>query len=104
MSRSPLRSDAYLAWIRKQPCAGCCATQDIHAHHHGRMAGGMGIKTCDLHTVPLCPRCHGEWHQRGRIRELSGMDTQLVLWKEIALLLRRAYLEGVLTEMGEPTT
>lgn len=95
---SPIRSTAYLAWVRTQPCAICSSRENIHAHHHGRAAGGMGLKTCDLHTVPLCPGCHQAWHQRGQIRHLSRSDTQAELWKAIAVLLRRAFLEGVLAQ------
>jgi len=95
---SPLRSTRYLEFVRSQPCWTCGATGDVHAHHHGRRegGGGTGIKTCDLHTVPLCARCHQQWHQRGQIRELSRERTVAELWRAVAVLLRRAYLEGVL--------
>ena len=94
---TPLRSKHYLDWVRNQPCWTCGTNQEIHAHHHGRTegGGGMGLKTCDLHTVPLCRKCHEQWHRRGTIQSMSRDKTVAELWRAVAVLLRRALIEGV---------
>ncbi len=101
MMTSPLRSQAYLAFVRAHPCCICGSFENIHAHHHGRRegGGGMGVKTCDLHTVPLCPFCHQMWHQRGQIRHLSRSDTVAELWKAVAVLMREALIKGLLATL-----
>lgn len=101
MSTTPIRSKRYLDWVRSRPCCICGGTQDIHAHHHGRRegGGGMGIKTCDLHTVPLCQTCHGQWHQQGAIRARSRDATMALLWREVAIQLRAAAIAGLLEKV-----
>lgn len=101
---SPLRSALYLKWVRSQPCCICGATQGIHAHHHGRKegGGGMGIKTCDLHTVPLCESCHRQWHQHGAIGQYSRDRTVAELWRTVAIQLRQCAIDGLLSWVGIP--
>lgn len=96
MSSSPARSAAYLAFVRDQPCAVCSTPHEVQAHHHGRGTGGMGIKTCDLHTAPLCTVHHGEWHTQGKFKShgLDRAESQALLWRAIAETLRRAILAG----------
>lgn len=57
-----MKDAAYLRWIRERPCifegqecAGC-----IHAHH--ATGGGMGMKTSDRETMPLCAKHHAQRH------------------------------------------
>ncbi len=51
----------------------------MHAHHHGRRGGGgMGIKTSDLHTVPLCDAHHAEFHKTGAIFPFDSEATELL--------------------------
>lgn len=59
---APARAQHYLAFVREQDCAWCQSpgTGVIHAHHHGPR--GMGQKTDDYRTVPLCARCHNQEH------------------------------------------
>lgn len=57
---APARSEAYLAFVRSHPCCACSAPAPSDPHHFGRR--GMGQKTDDYRTVPLCRRCHDRWH------------------------------------------
>jgi hypothetical protein len=54
--------DAYLRFIRRQPCLICGAASQ--AHHV--QAGGVGTKCSDYRTVPLCHNHHRELHNHGR--------------------------------------
>lgn len=67
-----LRSEPYLAYVRKHPCCLCGRSEGIEAHHWSHHGGVMGAKVDDYRTVPLCDPCHiGEWHRTGTF---SGMD------------------------------
>ena len=67
-----LRSEPYLAYVRKHPCCLCGRSEGIEAHHWSHHGGVMGAKVDDCRTVPLCDPCHiGEWHRTGTF---SGMD------------------------------
>ncbi|MFB3077726.1 MAG: hypothetical protein ACE1Y4_06940, partial [Lysobacterales bacterium] len=55
----PARSESYLGYIRRQPCAVVGNDDDdddcigmVHAHHHG--SHGTGQKCSDFRTIPLC--------------------------------------------------
>ena len=87
---SPVRSARYLAFVRRQRCWFCETDQNVVAHHHSRRSGGggAGIKGCDLLTVPLCHQHHQEWHQRAQVGQLSHLETQVEMWKAVALTLR----------------
>jgi hypothetical protein len=91
---TPARSEAHLDFVRRQSCWFCSRTEEIQAHHHGRHAGGggMGLKTDDYHTVPLCPAHHQEWHQRARIGAFTTPETQAEMWRGIASMLRSRLL------------
>ncbi|MGL4401187.1 MAG: hypothetical protein ACRCXD_15050 [Luteolibacter sp.] len=66
LAKKPLRSSAYLAFVRTHPCAICKREGDIHAHHiRLGNACGIGTKPSDYRTVPLCPQHHHELHQKG---------------------------------------
>jgi hypothetical protein len=56
----PARDAKYLNYIRKQECCLCHTSNGVQAHHVGN--GGMGQKTSDYNTVPLCLHCHGMVH------------------------------------------
>lgn len=54
-------NEAYLAFIRQQPCHICRAPGTNHPHHvETRGAGGS-----DLRAIPLCPLHHQEIHVVG---------------------------------------
>ena len=91
----PARSKPHLAFVRARDCV-FCPRPAHHAHHAFRAAGGggMGIKGCDLLTVPLCQQHHAELHKRGRVGDLTPLETETAMWKTIALQLRERLLEG----------
>ena len=92
----PVRSRAYLKFVREHVCVFCGSPRDIHAHHHGRKrTGGIGVKPCDLRAVPLCPTHHREWHDRGAVHPFDSRDTRAALDSAIIELLREALVIGV---------
>lgn len=67
-----LRSEPYLAYVRKHPCCLCGRSEGIEAHHRSHHGGVMGAKVDDYRTVPLCDPCHiGEWHRTGTFPGMS---------------------------------
>ena len=67
-----LRSEPYLAYVRKHPCCLCGRSEGIEAHHWSHHGGVMGAKVDDYRTVPLCDPCHiGEWHRTGTFPGMS---------------------------------
>jgi|SRR5208337_183137 len=64
----PVRDPAYLAFIRSLPCAVCFRTRNVEAAHVGRR--GMGQKSSDRETIPLCSLHHREQHRIG-LRQFS---------------------------------
>jgi hypothetical protein len=76
---SPLRSSAYLAFVREHDCcmrSSVFASCDgpIEAHHFGPR--GMSQKTDDFRTVALCQRHHREFHDTGTVDGLSREETE----------------------------
>jgi len=56
----PIVPDEYLEWVRKQRCCVCNAKKsDPHHFPRTRGAGGESVKN---HAIPLCLKCHGEFH------------------------------------------
>jgi len=68
-----LRSEPYLAYVRKHPCCLCGAPGPSEAHHWSHHGGVMGAKVDDYRTVPLCTEHHRHWHDHGT---LPGMDRE----------------------------
>lgn len=63
----PVRSSAYLDYVRAHPCAHCnrrCPSEAAHFGGKGK-SGGVATKASDLLTVPLCGRCHRHFHDTG---------------------------------------
>lgn len=91
---SPHRSRKHLDFVRSRACAFCLHPAE-EAHHHSRKAGGggVGIKGCDLLTVPLCASHHRELHKRGEVEPYGPSETREMLWKSVALCLRERVLE-----------
>lgn len=55
---NPAGSDpAHLAWTREQPCCVCLTYDRVEAHH-STVGRGLGQKTSDRETMPLCWKCH----------------------------------------------
>jgi hypothetical protein len=55
----------------------------------------MGIKTSDLHTVPLCDAHHREFHSTGRIRPFDADETELMFQQVMVDLLAGALQLGL---------
>lgn len=60
----PLRDPAYLAWLRKLPCA-VCGRGPCEAAHQRLLGGGTGSKPDDRYALPMCQGCHESEHRRG---------------------------------------
>jgi hypothetical protein len=88
---SPVRSRRYLDWVRTLPCCWCGATPSEASHHPKSGGGSVGMKTCDLRTVPLCRQCHEHFHQRGALSGMNGLQTREWVETQITECLR-AYL------------
>jgi hypothetical protein len=88
------RSSKYLALVRSQSCcAPGCRDKAEHAHHFGKRfgGGGIGCKSHDSFTVPLCAACHHKVHQCGTFASWSAEETEAFFARE-ALRLLTSYL------------
>lgn len=72
------KANGHLAFVRQLPCCICGSRRDVHAAHirmaspiHGKRATGMGEKSSDRFTVPLCADHHlfGEGAQHAMSEE-----------------------------------
>lgn len=52
----PARNEAYLAFLRRLPCAACGSARLVEAAHTG--PHGLGQKSADVDAIPLCFHCH----------------------------------------------
>lgn len=86
-----LKNRAYLKFIRGLFCIVCGQNWSIDAAHTG--ARGVGQRATDLETLPLCRKCHDEYHRIGRMQFciLHSLDIP----KIIATLQARAVACGV---------
>lgn len=93
---SRIEDDEYLAWVRAKPCCCCVAPAPSDPHHFGRH--GHAIKTDDLRVVPLCRRCHDDFHRHRcipRISAFSSVDRMRVhlLEVQVSLLIEWIHFE-----------
>lgn len=98
--RPRLRSADYLAHVRALPCCSCGAAGPSDPHHwsHSRRRG-VGTKLDDLLTIPLCRRCHDEYHRRGTLPGRTKAETALCLLDaQVGCLVD--YLAGRMAENG----
>jgi hypothetical protein len=51
---------AHLKWLRSLPCMACLAPPPSEAHH--RTGAGMAARAPDSEAMPLCTRCHRDFH------------------------------------------
>jgi len=51
-----VRNSRYLAFLRRFGCCACGSTRQVEAAHTG--PHGLGQKSPDLSTIPLCVHCH----------------------------------------------
>lgn len=64
--KKPARSNAYMAFIRRQKCLICGRPDQIDAHH--TESGGIATKGSDFSCIPLCWICHRKLHDSGSKR------------------------------------
>ncbi len=94
--RKPLKSKAYLDYIRGKACLFCGQRGPSQAHHVRFAADcGMGTRPTDLVSVPTCPACHDAVHSgtgamfreimsRVGVEEiLQNIVDNLVMWTEM---------------------
>lgn len=55
----------------------------------------MGLKTSDLHTVPLCTAHHGEFHRTGSVEPFERDATELLFAQAMVDCLALALQLGV---------
>ncbi|WP_123056625.1 DUF968 domain-containing protein, partial [Escherichia coli] len=55
-------NEKYTRWVKTQPCACCSKPADDPHHLIGHGQGGMGTKSHDIFTLPLCREHHNELH------------------------------------------
>lgn len=87
-------NEAYLAWVRTQPCVATGVTEAVEAHHvigHGE--SGMAIKAHDLFAFPLCHAEHQRLHSHGWQRWEHEHGSQ---WEHVIHTQRRALELGVI--------
>jgi hypothetical protein len=72
--KGPARAPHYLAFVRALPCSGCLHPAPSDPHHHGPR--GVGQKTDDYRTTPLCRLCHETRHSMDQLvaRRLSAEE------------------------------
>ena len=57
------RNVKYLQWVRTKPCCQCGNPETEPHHIIGIKMGAVGMKASDIHTMPLCRKCHDNLHQ-----------------------------------------
>lgn len=76
MKPSRRRDLRHLAWIRQQPCCVCGSRFRVEAHH-STVGRGVSQKTDDDQTMPLCWKCHTDFHDaRGHFRDWDRSKRQ----------------------------
>lgn len=115
------RDRVYLAWIHKHPCCECGSVRLVEAHHHthgtlepvfpsptqegvlvtaGR-ARGKAQKAHDHWAIPLCLRCHRQFHDcSGPFRKMD--KEELRAWQSRKVLEFRALYLSTVKDSGEP--
>jgi 5-methylcytosine-specific restriction endonuclease McrA len=78
----------YIRYVRAFPCCGCGA-EDVEIHHFMHGDKGTGMKVSDFYTVPLCFRCHRQFHDHGTLPGLSRDRTEAVFYRAMARMLKQ---------------
>lgn len=106
-NRSPSEGGdpAYLAFVRQLPCCApgvrpCESPTPQHAHHS--TGAGMGLKSSDRETMPLCWFHHAEFHQGNGAFELWSRDDRRVFQSEQVERVQRAYALACSVRDGTP--
>lgn len=75
--RKPLRSPSWLKWVRQRACEWCRAAGPSEASHHNAEGhGATASKADDCDTLPLCSRCHAEYHRAFRLGSMDARQTR----------------------------
>ena len=56
------KNKKYLEAVTKLPCY-MCGTSPVQAHHKIGGVKGMGLKSPDTESIPLCQACHMRIHK-----------------------------------------
>jgi hypothetical protein len=83
----PYRSNGYLEFVRSEECCICSAPAPSDPHHIGPR--GMGSKTDDTRTVPLCRRHHDEYHRTSAIAPRTPAQTRADMAEVMVRLMTR---------------
>ncbi|EJG6331219.1 TPA: DUF968 domain-containing protein [Escherichia coli] len=85
-------NEKYTRWVKTQPCACCSKPADDPHHLIGHGQGGMGTKSHDIFTLPLCREHHNELHADPMaFEEKHGSQVDLIF-----RFLDHAFATGVL--------
>jgi hypothetical protein len=89
-----IRSERFMALVRKLPCCVCNAPPTSDPHHpHGVGYRGTSSKAPDLWVIPLCRGHHDELHQdRVAWEEKYGSQFEFV-----AVTLAHLWADGAIT-------
>ena len=91
-----IRCEKFLTWVRTHPCCVCDSSGPSEAHHV--YTGGMGLKTHDFHTIPLCTQHHREWHDRGQETFMKNHGETVNATRITLLASALVVTEGILDE------
>jgi len=75
--RKRYKNEKYLRFIRSKGCVIC--GHPAVAHHEQVTGRGMGIKSSDYETIPLCEKCHEARHRLGKDTFWQGYDIQKLI-------------------------
>lgn len=95
------RDEAYLDWLRTQPCAFCGRPAPSEPSHHGRH--GIALKPSDYLALPSCRPCHARHHSKlsspHQRYDAMTRDERRDAYAELAAKHRKRYLR--LTKKGD---
>ena len=60
------RSNKYKNWVKSLSCIKCGRTPCDPHHQNLGDRPAMGLKAPDSQCIPLCPKCHSEYHNKGK--------------------------------------
>jgi len=89
------RSEAYLRWVRQQPCCYCGRSPAGDAHHLiglGAGVSGVGLTAPDHYAMALCRTHHEQVH--------GDPELQKMQWQWMAQTLASAIDEGIIGKVS----
>jgi len=85
----------YAKFVRSLPCSNCGNDTGCDQHHEvGNKCRGVGLKSHDIRSMPLCRNCHSVFHRLGGVmfEKLYGVRQS----EKILDTIEQAVLRGVL--------